>query len=143
MLTSARSRLTLWTIEAIIALNVLYLSGYPLFTSPTEGFGGGGISEGVETFLTGNGPYTLSFWLRIASLFAAVAILWSFPRKTAPKKYLKARILGNFTLAFLFFYVVGLSIIFGNFTDYLWIQPVVYSTIMGIAYIANSWWYND
>lgn len=143
MLTSIRSRFTLWTIEAIIALNVLYLSGYPLLTSPTEGFGGGTIEEGIETFLTGNGPYTLSFWLRIVSLFAAIGILWAFPRKTAQKKYLRIRIISNFTLAFLFFYVVSLSIIFGNFDDYLWIQPVVYATIMGIAYIANSWWYND
>jgi hypothetical protein len=141
--TLMRSKITLWVIEAIIALNVLYLSGYPLIVNPNGGFGGDGIEAGVENFLTGNGPYTLSFWFRIASIIAAVLILVNLPRKTASKRSLRIRIWSDFALAVLFFYVVSLSIIFGNFSDYLWIQPVVYATIMSIAYVANSWWYND
>jgi phosphoglycerol transferase MdoB-like AlkP superfamily enzyme len=143
MLTSSKSKITLWIIEAIIAVNVLYLSGYPLIKNVSDGFNGNGVSEGLETFLTGSGPYTASFWLRLVSLVAALGILFCFPREKAPKKYLKYRVRADFTLAVLFFYIVCLSIIFGTFSDYLWVQPVVYSMIMGVAYVSNSWWYND
>jgi phosphoglycerol transferase MdoB-like AlkP superfamily enzyme len=138
-----RSKFTLWTIEAVLAINVLYLSGKPLLDNGTDGFNGNGIGEGLETFLTGVGPFTASFWLRLVSIVAALVILFCFPRKNAPRKYLKYRVRADFTLAILFFYIVWLSIIFGTFSDYLWIQPVVYSLIMGTAYVSNSWWYND
>jgi phosphoglycerol transferase MdoB-like AlkP superfamily enzyme len=140
---SPRSRSTLWIIEAILAVNVIYLSGYPLLQGGTDGFNGNGIAEGLEQLLTGSGPYTASFWLRIVSIVAAVVILFCFPRKSAPKKYLKYRVRADFTLAILFFYIVWLSIIFGTFSDYLWVQPVVYSLIMGVAYVSNSWSLND
>jgi hypothetical protein len=143
MPSSTRSKLTLWIIEAIIAVNVIYLSGYPLVTGGLDGFSGNNIDEGIETFLTGAGPYTAAFWLRIVSLVAAVVILLAWPRKFAPKKYLRYRVYANFVLSFLFFYVFCLSVIFGIFSDYLWVQPLLYASIMGVAYLSNSWWYND
>lgn len=141
MPNSVKARRTEWFIEAVIAVNVLYLSGSPLLADERAvGFGGDAIGEGFETFLTGVGPYTLAFWLRILSIVAAVVILLAFPTKANPKRWIRARCLSNFTLAMLFFWVVGLSIIFGTFSDYLWLQPVTYAAIMSIAYLSNSWW---
>jgi hypothetical protein len=140
---ASRSKVTLWFIEAIIAINVLYLSGYPLLRGVSDNFNSDGISGGLETFLTGAGPLTASFWLRLLSVISAVTILLCFPRTENPRRFLKYRVRAEFALSVLFFYIVSLSVIFGTFSDYLWIQPVVYALIMGIAYISNSWWYRN
>jgi hypothetical protein len=143
MLRHIHSKMILWVIEAIVALNILYLSGYPLVSNPVIGFGGGTIEDGVENFLTGSGPYTLSFWLRIISVIAAVVILLSWPRKSAGIKTTRRRARADFVLAVLLFYVSILSIIFGTFETYYWTQPFVYSMIMSVAFIANSEVDND
>jgi hypothetical protein len=140
---NTRSRITLWFVEAIIAVNVLYLSGKPLLDAGAKGFSGKEVADqGVEALLTGDGPYSAAFWLRIVSIIAAIVILVSWPTKSAPKRMLEWRVRADFTLSILFFYIVCLSIIFGTFSNYLWIQPVVYAGIMAVAYVANSWWKN-
>jgi hypothetical protein len=134
-----RSRATLWAVEGILAVNVIYLSGAPLLKGGLDQFNTNGVVDGLETFLTGSGPYTASFWLRILSILAGFAILLAWPRKNAPKKYLRIRTASDFTLFVLYFYVFILGLIFGQWDNYFWVQPLVYSSIMGVAYMSNSW----
>jgi hypothetical protein len=134
-----RSRLTLWAVEGILALNVIYLSGAPILNDGLDQFNTNGVGEGLETFLTGSGPYTAAFWLRIVAVLAGFAILLTWPRKKSPKKYLRIRVYSDFMLFILYFYVFTLGLIFGQWENYFWIQPLVYSSIMGVAYMSNSW----
>jgi hypothetical protein len=134
-----RSRLTLWAVEGILALNVIYLSGAPLLKDGLDQFNTNGVVEGLETFLTGSGPYTAAFWLRIVAVLAGFAILLTWPRKKSPKKYLRIRVYSDFMLFILYFYVFTLGLIFGQWENYFWVQPLVYSSIMGVAYMSNSW----
>lgn len=135
-----RSRFTLWLIEAIIAINLIYLSAVPLIKGYRKSPDDSGVYGYLEYFLTGTGADTLALWLRILALVVGILLLFLWPVENCPRWRMRARVYSELTIFMLFLFVFWLGIIFGKVTDFLWVQALVYSAIMGTAYISNSWW---
>lgn len=140
MLGSYRSRFTLWIIEVIISLNMIYLSAVPLLRGYRSAPDETGVVGRVEYVLTGTGGDTVALWLRLLGIVAGLTLLFLWPRKNSSKFALNLRSAVNLTMTCLFLFVVFLQWTYGVFFDFLWVQAAVYAAIMGIAYISNSWW---
>jgi len=136
-----RSRLSMWMVEAVVAVNMIYLSGRPLLEGDAFVFDPVPSQSIIEYIFRGTGLGTVGFWVRVVSVIASILILVSFPRKGNPKKLQKTRMWSNFVVAMLFLYVVIIIGIFGGVApilDLLWVQPIVYSMILSVAFLANS-----
>lgn len=128
------SRLAIRAVELLMAASMLHLSAYPLVQNFEFGYNPAGLPP-LEYFLSGAGTLTSGFWLR---LVAVVVSAWLLVIVLTPgEKWLKARTNLNFAMAMLYLYVTFLSWLFVDFTQYFWIQPLAYTLISAMVYLAN------
>lgn len=130
----------LWAIEAVISVNMIYLSLLPVIRDFETGFDPAPGVSNLQYFIQGAGLYTSGFWLRLVAIFAALVLITNWPGRKNRYKRLKWRTRANLVMFALFSYVTVLAIIFvpAPFWDMIWIQSFVYAVIMGIGYLANS-----
>jgi hypothetical protein len=142
MLSNYRTHKVLWSIQAIIAVNMIFLSGEPLIADSDKwlSFDPSAYTSLTEYILRGTGLGTLGFWIRLISTVAGIVFLFAWPRRKFNKKMVTLRSASQLWMFFAFIYVTILAFIFSafEFYEFFWLQPIVYSLIFGIGYLQTA-----
>jgi len=119
---------------------MIYLAALPFVGGDPNVFDTNGIGSDAERFLTGVEAGTTSYWLRWFAIAVGLVLLFCVPRKNkVGGRSLKIRTYCNFIMFMLYFYAFCLSLTFGVRGDFFWLQPLVYSLLIGVCYMSNSW----